>query len=285
MVYVLEGNLKGEIGAVRMVRDGQLVCRFYTYGSQLDTYLDPTHVRKLTEEEQEAGLTGPDKAITQDDMDVALGRPPRRPRGEYNQNRGRDHNQNRGRDRNQDGPGRSDLYSSMKGNQGQRNRREDRMSRGVGERDRFAPTPEQERGDWEEFKDRREADKRVEQFFATPEVKKRRDRDDARRDSADWEIFEGMSGGSDKAKEDTTATRSSGDEDDDFFADLMAELNESLEEDALPQTPNPIERAPLPTHASEDLSKLTVPKLKEILRSKGMKVGGTKKELLERLNQ
>ena len=70
-----------------MVRDGQLVVRFYTYGSQLDSYLDPMHVRKLTPSEQEAGLTGPDKAIGQDDIDVALGREPRRPRGEQRQRR------------------------------------------------------------------------------------------------------------------------------------------------------------------------------------------------------
>ena len=123
-----------------MVRDGQLVCRFYTYGSQLDSYLDPQHVRKLTDEEREAGLTGPDKAIGQDDIDVALGREPRRPRGERGQQ------QQRGGP-----PDRRDLYSSMRGARGgQRNRREDRVSRGYGDRGGY--DRDEERGNWKEVR-------------------------------------------------------------------------------------------------------------------------------------
>ena len=34
----------------------------------------------------------------------------------------------------------------------------------------------------------------------------------------------------------------------------------------------------------EDLSKLTVPALKDLCRAKGLKVGGKKSELIERLN-
>lgn len=51
MVKVLSGDLKDETGAVRQVRDGNLVCRFWTYGSQLDVHMDPQDVRKLSVEE------------------------------------------------------------------------------------------------------------------------------------------------------------------------------------------------------------------------------------------
>ena len=60
MVVVIDGPHKGETGAVRMVRDGQLVVRFYTYGTMIDTYLDPKVIRKMTDEEAEKGLGGPE---------------------------------------------------------------------------------------------------------------------------------------------------------------------------------------------------------------------------------
>ena len=83
-----------------------------------------------------------------------------------------------------------------------------------------------------------------------------------------------------------------GDDDDDFFADLMKELNESLDGDGeeaaapapAPQPAAASEARGQPKAAGGDLAKLTVPKLKDMLREKGLKVGGTKKELIERLS-
>ena len=97
-----------------------------------------------------------------------------------------------------------------------------------------------------------------------------------------------MSGGGEKGN--TYEQAGGGDDDDDFFADLMKELNESLDgggEEAPAAAPAP----PQPAKAEEkglpgggELAKLTVPKLKDMLREKGLKVGGTKKELIKRLS-
>jgi len=243
MVKVLSGDLKDETGAVRQVRDGNLVCRFWTYGSQLDVRMDPQDVRKLSVEEVEKGLEGPQVPLGQDDIDKALGRPPRPKRGEQGQRGDRGER------------GENDLR--VKGSREVRNRREDREGRG--ERDRNWIDPVQERDNWESYK-----------------KKERRTDDRDGNKGADWEIFQGMSkkGGEEKTEEEKN-------DEDDFFKDLMEELNESLNDEGETE---PLKEEQQKQSEKQDLTKLTVPKLKDICRDRGLKVGGTKKELIERIN-
>jgi hypothetical protein len=81
MLRVVAGPYAGETGAVRMVRDGELVVRLWTYGTQLDVYIAPEKCRKLSGEEKaaiaEGGIDGPTRAIGQDEFDIAQGRTPR----------------------------------------------------------------------------------------------------------------------------------------------------------------------------------------------------------------
>ena len=77
-------------------------------------------------------------------------------------------------------------------------------------------------------------------------------------------------------------------EDDDFFASLEQEVSSKLEVKPPESAPNgkskPVESAsPAAASGGEDLGKLTVPKLKELLKARGLKVSGKKAELIERL--
>jgi hypothetical protein len=72
---------------------------------------------------------------------------------------------------------------------------------------------------------------------------------------------------------------------DDFFSTLLGDVRDELEshrnehknEESSPPTTQPS------PERSGDLSALTVPELKDLLRSKGLKVGGNKVELISRL--
>ena len=71
----------------------------------------------------------------------------------------------------------------------------------------------------------------------------------------------------------------------------------TMEEVAAPPTPAPKpakkkkktrkakEDTPVPAGDSVDYSKMTVAQLKDVLRSKGLKLSGKKAELIERLNE
>ena len=128
---------------------------------------------------------------------------------------------------------------------------------------------EEEGGNWEDYKG-----------------KERRESDTEKSLSGDndWEIFSKMQ--TPKKKDKAGVVDSGGDDDEDaFFADLMKELNDSLDESAEDELKGRVtERQTNEHEAPSDLSSLTVPKLKEVLKGKGLKVGGTKAELLERLN-
>lgn len=99
------------------------------------------------------------------------------------------------------------------------------------------------------------------------------------------------------------------DDDDDFFANLQSEMENALEEssedsvddvfgddffsgliDEIADEVEASSREDTPSKQSSpseqiDLSQLTVSDLKDMLRSKGLKVGGKKSELIERLQQ
>jgi transcription antitermination factor NusG len=70
MVKVTANNkFCGEDGVVRRLKEGMVLIRFFTYGTVFDEWLDPSDVRKLTEEEVLKGLSGPSAPITQRDLD------------------------------------------------------------------------------------------------------------------------------------------------------------------------------------------------------------------------
>lgn len=95
---------------------------------------------------------------------------------------------------------------------------------------------------------------------------------------------------SDLDSELSASTTSGGNSDDDFFANLEGDLNEELSSSTTStskEESKSVDHAPTTKTASSsgDLSKLTVPILKGMLKEKGLKVSGKKSELIERLQQ
>ena len=70
MIKVTAKNkFNGEDGIVKRLKEGKVLIRFFTYGQTFDEWLDPSDVRKLTDDEIEKGLGGPSAPITQRDID------------------------------------------------------------------------------------------------------------------------------------------------------------------------------------------------------------------------
>ena len=70
MIKVTAKNkFNGEDGIVKRLKEGKVLIRFFTYGQTFDEWLDPSDVRKLTDEEILKGLGGPSAPITQRDID------------------------------------------------------------------------------------------------------------------------------------------------------------------------------------------------------------------------
>lgn len=108
---------------------------------------------------------------------------------------------------------------------------------------------------------------------------------------------------------DESASSNNDDDDDDFFANLQREMGNALEESSdnldeealgddffsglIDDIADEVEASSredstiVKSNSVEqgDITKMTVPELKDILRSKGLKVGGKKSELIERLQQ
>ena len=107
---VVPGKFYNEDGIIRRLKDGKIFVRFYTYGSMFEYWMEPHHVRKLTELEVLRGLSGPTQPITQQDFDKPqrdrYGRP------QFDESRPGDLRRN--------------LMGGTQG--GQRNRRQDRVA-------------------------------------------------------------------------------------------------------------------------------------------------------------
>jgi hypothetical protein len=73
------------------------------------------------------------------------------------------------------------------------------------------------------------------------------------------------------------------DELDDFFSTLLGDVRDELESNEQKNKESPPPTTQPSPERSGDLSALTVPELKDLLRSKGLKVGGNKVELISRL--
>jgi hypothetical protein len=63
------GKFFNEDGIIRRLKDGQILVKFYTYGTMYEEWMDPSCVRKMDDEEVLNGLTGPTKPISQEDID------------------------------------------------------------------------------------------------------------------------------------------------------------------------------------------------------------------------
>lgn len=137
------------------------------------------------------------------------------------------------------------------------------------------------------------------------------DDDDVESESDDDDFFASLASEMGKTLEESPAKKSAAvdDDEDDFFASLQSELEGVLEESSsddsdedvlgedffsglIDEIADEVEVSQLDTpskqsSASEeiDFAKLTVPVLKDMLRDRGLKVGGKKSELIERLQQ
>ena len=107
----------------------------------------------------------------------------------------------------------------------------------------------------------------------------------------DDDFFASLQTEMEKALEDTSESADDKEEiDDDFFDDFFAgfttdDLADDLakELDAAPDAPTPTQVLESDNEKRDDLASLTVPELKDLLRGKGLKVGGKKAELIDRL--
>ncbi|CAB9502060.1 expressed unknown protein [Seminavis robusta] len=143
MVKVTQrGKFYDEDATVRRLKDGKILCRFFTYGTMYEEWMNPGDVRKLSDREVVKGLSGPDRPITQYDIDGGKGKDGR---GGGRQST-RTFGDNRG-----------DLMDSVRGGAGLRNRRQDRTERGQNQRrDFFGRTAEdrkQEDRNWDWYKE------------------------------------------------------------------------------------------------------------------------------------
>jgi hypothetical protein len=129
-----------EDAIVRRLKGGRIYLRFYTYGSMFEEWLNPEDVRKLSEQEVVMGLSGPNKPITQQDLEEADDNT----------------NNNKSNERFSDTV-RKSFTTALKGD---RNRRQDRVARTYGgQRDIFGRSDEQrarEESNWNWYKDQQQ---------------------------------------------------------------------------------------------------------------------------------
>ena len=71
----------------------------------------------------------------------------------------------------------------------------------------------------------------------------------------------------------------------DFFSGLIDEIADEVEASSRQEDAPPSSKQSSSSSEQADFAKLTVPVLKDMLRDKGLKVGGKKSELIERLQQ
>lgn len=225
MVKILSGNFKGEDGVVKRIRDGEIMVRLFTYGTALDQWFKMEEIRPLTDAEAMKGLSGPTRAINQDEFDISIGKKPRQRE-------------------NSRGNLRSDLMNSMGG--GRRMRREDRVNRGeIGDRDLSNQQLKEEEENWRLFREEQRASRQQKRgdMWGIKERTSWDAGDDAatmdsdgkwksgrqlRKNKSSVGVEQALSGTDDW---DTFTSDSSGNSDgeDDFFSSLMSELSDSLD--------------------------------------------------------
>jgi transcription antitermination factor NusG len=225
MVKVLSGNFKGEDGVVKRIRDGEIMVRLFTYGTALDQWFKMEDIRPLTDAEAMKGLSGPTRAVNQDEFDISIGKKPRQRE-------------------NSRGDLRSNLMDSVGG--GRRMRREDRVNRGeVGDRGLSNQKLKEEEENWRLFREEQRASQQQKRGDMWG-IKERTSWDagdsaatmdsdgmwksgrQLRKEKSSESVEHALSGNDDW---DAFAANPSGNSDgeDDFFSSLMSELSDSLE--------------------------------------------------------
>jgi transcription antitermination factor NusG len=236
MIKVTAKNkFSGEDGIVKRLKEGMVMIRFFTYGQTFDEWLDPSDVRKLTEEEILKGLGGPDAPITQRDIDGT------KEREENRQGRGsRFHDDARnsvgafgggpGRERRQDREERRFRRDPISDKKERENwnwyKENETRSQGGGYND----------GDGVEFRagSRSESKRRNDKgnFWAEGDVDSQWGRNNNNRNSRkekeeeDWSSFVSQASSGGKSKPKNAPSR---EETDDFFASLMTDLSKDVD--------------------------------------------------------
>merc|ERR1711862_511433 len=84
-------------------------------------------------------------------------------------------------------------------------------------------------------------------------------------------------------KDDTSAATNQNDLKDDFFSSLLDDLDDDLADELEKKSEHVLKDDTSAATNQNDLISLTVRELKDLLRTKGLKVGGKKAELIKRL--
>ena len=226
-VMVTEGPHSGEVGAIRLVRDGELSVRFWTFGSQSDALLKPTEIRKLTEEEREKGMVGPDRAVGQDEIDIALGlEPGSGSPWKKNKNKGKEEG--------------GDKINSNFGGEYNRQRKQDRAGRGEVNEYGMSVGADvaEEKSNWENYKRSESRQKRAEKEKGKGEEKEREKEKEKGKEEGNFfndllkeldSEEEGKTKSATPSPTTTTATTTATPNDDDnFFNSLLDELDSEL---------------------------------------------------------
>eukprot|EP00536_Pseudo-nitzschia_multiseries_P002322 jgi/Psemu1/235608/estExt_Genewise1.C_300209 len=247
MIKVTAKNkFNGEDGIVRRLKDEMVLIRFFTYGQTFDEWLDPSDVRKLTDDEILKGLGGPGKPITQQDLDG--------PR----EDRDRDGNRPQRR---------FDSRNSVGafGGGPSRDRRQDRTERSFRGRDEMSDAKERENWNWYKENEKRNSNRqggrsyddgngvefrpaseskqrgnRRNDFWAEGDADSqwgrnnknkndRRSSNNKSQDEDDWSSF--VSQGPSDGKQNRKSSSPSKEETDDFFASLMTDLSKDSSSD------------------------------------------------------
>lgn len=265
-----------EDGIVRRLKGGEIMVRFFTYGSMYEEWLDPGDVRKLSDEEVIKGLGGPSQPITQQDIDG----PKTYDRDNYGKS---------------SGESRRNIPGSLAGGGLDRNRRQDRNAGRFRQGDSLQDqNREQKNWDWYKDNQRRsrdgahadgEFDMRgssaqgdVDAQWGRGPPRESRDRPQPKRDERpnsgtggdDWSAFVSPASPSSSKTEtddffdslmtdlskDVESEKGSGDaadspggsDEDDFFASLMSEIADEEEASSPPKNSKP----PKPATRSDD---------------------------------
>lgn len=231
MIKVTAKNkFSGEDGIVKRLKEGMVLIRFFTYGQTFDEWLDPSDVRKLTDQEVLKGLGGPSAPITQRDID------------------GRDIDGSRDRDDRRD---ERNAVGTFGGGGSGRDRRQDRTERNF-RRDPISSKKERENWNWYKENEKRSqgggyddgdgvefraqsrsGSKRGNDkgnFWVEGDVDsqwgRNNNKDRRNQKEDDWSSFvsQGPSGGKNKRKDSPSK-----EETDDFFASLMTDLSKDVD--------------------------------------------------------
>lgn len=229
MIKVTAKNkFHGEDGIVKRLKENMVKIRFFTYGQTFDEWLDPSDVRKLTDDEVLKGLGGPGAPITQQDLDGP------RDRGDKPQRK-------------------FDARNSVGafGGGPQRDRRQDRNARSFQGDNEMDDRKERENWNWYKENEKRSegggyndgndvefraqseskrGGKNKDNFWAEGDVDsqwgRNNNRGQKKQQEDDWSSFISQGPSDNKTKGRGTPSK---EETDDFFASLMTDLSKDID--------------------------------------------------------